>query len=128
MNTHSYIKKASMLECDALENHAPLLLREDILPTTIANRMAAIFRALADPTRVRLVAELAKGEACVGDLADAIELSQSAVSHQLGDMRAQGLVRSRRDGRHIFYALDDEHVQDLFSLALTHVQHQGATS
>jgi ArsR family transcriptional regulator len=89
-----------------------------------AARLAGIFRALSDPTRVRMVSLLSGAELCVGDLAHALEMSQSAVSHQLRLLHDLGLVRRRRAGRQIFYALDDQHVADLFRLSLDHVSHQ----
>ncbi len=88
-----------------------------------AARLAETFRALSDPTRVRIVSLLADVELCVCDLAAALDMSQSAVSHQLRTLRDRRLVRWRREGRHIFYTLDDEHVADLYRRSLQHVTH-----
>lgn len=104
---------------DRLQEALPCLVDDHT-----ATRLAGIFRALSDPTRVRLVSLLSGAELCVGDLAEALEMSQSAVSHQLRLLRDLGLVRRRREGRQIFYALDDQHVADLFRLSLDHVSHQ----
>ena len=88
-----------------------------------ANHLAETFKALSDPARVRIVSLLTDAELCVCDLAVALGMSQSAVSHQLRTLRDLRLVRWRREGRQIFYALDDEHVADLFRLGLDHVAH-----
>jgi ArsR family transcriptional regulator, lead/cadmium/zinc/bismuth-responsive transcriptional repressor len=88
-----------------------------------AKDLAGVFRALSDPTRLRIISALAEGEVCVGDLAAALDLGQSTVSHQLSDMREQRLVQFRREGKHVFYRLDDEHVHDLFEQGLAHIQH-----
>jgi DNA-binding transcriptional ArsR family regulator len=88
-----------------------------------AIHLAETFKALSDPTRVRIVSLLAQDELCVCDVAAALDMSQSAVSHQLRTLRDLRLVRWRRDGRQIFYTLDDEHVGDLFQLGLDHVAH-----
>jgi len=88
-----------------------------------AVHLADTFRALSDPTRVRIVSVLTETELCVCDLAAALGMSQSAVSHQLSTLRALRLVRWRRDGQHIYYTLDDEHVADLFRRGLDHVMH-----
>ena len=88
-----------------------------------ANRLAETFRALSDPTRVRIVSLLTDAELCVCDMAVALGMSQSAVSHQLRTLRDLRLVRRRREGRQIFYALDDEHVADLYRRGLDHVAH-----
>jgi ArsR family transcriptional regulator, lead/cadmium/zinc/bismuth-responsive transcriptional repressor len=89
-----------------------------------AGRLAAVFKVLSDPARLRIVSVLMTGEICVNGLAAALGMSQSAVSHQLSDMRAARLVRARREGRFVFYSLDDAHVRDLFSQALAHVEHE----
>jgi ArsR family transcriptional regulator, lead/cadmium/zinc/bismuth-responsive transcriptional repressor len=97
--------------------------RDCVVDSLTARSLAAIFKALGDPTRLRLISALAEREFCVGDLAAALEMEQSAVSHQLSDMRDMHLVRFRKEGRHVYYRLDDEHVRDLFTLGLAHVSH-----
>lgn len=95
------------------------------LPSIAAvNGLAQTFAALADPTRLRIVAALAARELCVCDLAATIGLTESAVSHQLRQLRSLGLVRARREGRMAYYALDDAHVATLYADALTHVEHR----
>jgi DNA-binding transcriptional ArsR family regulator len=79
-----------------------------------------MFDLLGDATRVRILDVLARTEVCVSDLATLLELSESAVSHQLRLLRSLRLVRPRRDGRMMFYALDDRHVVDLFQQGLEH--------
>ena len=86
-------------------------------------RLAVLFATLGDPTRLRIVGALQERELCVGDLAATVGLSQSATSHQLRALRAQGLVRSRKVGRMVYYALDDEHVTRLYQEGLDHVRH-----
>lgn len=88
-----------------------------------ATALAAMFRALSDPTRVRIVSLLAETELCVCDVAAALGMEQSAVSHQLRTLRDMRLVRWRRDGRQVFYTLDDEHVADLYRRGLEHAGH-----
>jgi len=90
-------------------------------PSAVAN-LAETFRALGDPTRVRLLDALSHGELCVCDLARLLGLSESAVSHQLRLLRGLRLVRPRRDGRMVHYALDDRHILTLFRQGLRHVQ------
>ena len=90
---------------------------------TTARRLAELFRALGDPNRVRIVATLLEGECNVGTLAEAIELSESAVSHHLRHLRQLRLVRTRKQGRQVFYRLDDEHIEELLLRSLDHVRH-----
>lgn len=87
--------------------------------------LTEIFRVLADPTRVRILDLLSREELCVGDVANRLGVTESAVSHQLRLLRNTRVVRSRREGRMIFYALDDRHVLTLFRQGLRHVQEGG---
>ncbi|HIE38559.1 MAG TPA: transcriptional regulator [Anaerolineae bacterium] len=92
-----------------------------------AEGMAGLFRALSDPTRVRVLSALSRAELCVGELAACLGMSVSAISHQLRLLREMRLVRRRREGKHVFYALDDEHVDGLFRQALEHINEQMKT-
>ena len=87
--------------------------------------VSEVFRLLGDPTRVRILDALTHGERCVCDLAALVGLTESAMSHQLRLLRNTRIVRSRREGRMIFYALDDKHVLALFRQGLRHVQEVG---
>ncbi|HLT18740.1 MAG TPA: metalloregulator ArsR/SmtB family transcription factor [Thermomicrobiales bacterium] len=102
---------------------AVLAARRDMPTAGELAGMVEIFGALADPTRLRIIAALATRELCVLDLAAAIGLSQSAVSHQLRVLRDRGLVRARRAGRRAYYRLDDDHVETLFRQARDHAGH-----
>ena len=94
-----------------------------VLGPSAASRLAQTFKVLGDPTRLRIISALSSQELCVNDLAEALEMSHSAVSHQLQILRLLHLVRARKAGRQVFYALDDEHVLSLFEQGLRHVNH-----
>ena len=88
-----------------------------------AIQLAELFSALSDASRVRIISLLIDGEMSVGVLAEGLDMTESAVSHQLRGLRQMHLVRARKSGRQVFYSLDDDHVARLFSLGLEHVQH-----
>ena len=88
-----------------------------------AMRLAELFRALSDTSRVRLISALSYGEMNVRNLAQAAGISESAASHQLRGLRLMRLVKSRKVGREVFYCLDDRHISDLFRRGLDHVTH-----
>ena len=88
-----------------------------------AIQLAELFSALSDASRVRIISLLIEGEMSVSVLAEALKLTDSAVSHQLRGLRQMHLVRARKNGRQVFYSLDDDHVARLFSLGLDHIQH-----
>jgi len=114
-----------LFQCE--DEHADETPAYVVLPNLVdeetASRLAETFKALSDATRVRILAALRQTELCVGDLARCLNMEQSAVSHQLRLLRQLRLVRARRQGRHVYYALDDEHIHDLFLQGLDHVQH-----
>jgi DNA-binding transcriptional ArsR family regulator len=93
------------------------------LDEATAAQVAELFSAFSDPTRVRLIAALAAGEQNVSALAALVSVSESAVSHHLRGLRQMRLVRARKDGRQVFYTLDDDHVAALFHQGLDHVRH-----
>ncbi len=105
-----------------------LWLEERVLSEEEAGQIAEVFKTLADPTRVRIITLLSEGEICVHELAQALGMTASAVSHQLRLLRHQGLVRARRQGRHIFYRLDDEHVLQLLRQVRDHLAHRPGLS
>jgi ArsR family transcriptional regulator len=87
----------------------------------VVEALAETFRVLGDPTRVRIVDVLSDGELCVCDIAEHVGISESAVSHQLRLMRSMRIVRGRREGRCVYYSLDDQHIVSLFQQGLRHV-------
>lgn len=98
-----------------------------LAPEDQVQRLADVFKALGDPTRVRIIQALSVGELCVCDLAEVLGMTQSAISHQLRVLRGLAIVRNRRDGKEVFYSLDDEHVMQLLAQAWEHVKHTGRT-
>lgn len=98
-------------------------------PVTMPNeeetqRVAEVFKMFGDPTRVRILTALLQQERCVFELSDLLDLSQSAVSHQLRLLRSAHLVKNRREGKLIYYSLDDDHVSTILAKGLEHVRHR----
>ena len=98
-------------------------LKPSALDERTAAQVAELFRALSDTSRVRLIAALAGSEMNVGALAEAVGISESAVSHHMRGLRQMRLVRARKQGRQVFYCLDDDHIAELYQRGLDHVQH-----
>lgn len=96
------------------------------LPTAEVERLTEMFRLLGDPTRVRLLYALVEsGEMCVCDLAAAVGVPETSVSHALRLLRTAGIVRARRGGRMVYYSLTDAHVRLLLDVSADHVRHTG---
>ncbi len=87
-----------------------------------AQQMADFFAVLSDPHRLRLISALSEQELCVCDLAVAMKMSDSAVSHQLRILRSARLVTYRKEGRNVYYSLDDEHIVNLYREVADHLQ------
>lgn len=109
-------------DCEVAAIHPPAVFaaRAALAAMPPAAEVAALFALIADPTRLRMVAALSAGELCVCDLAMATGINRTRVSHQLRILREGRLVRSRREGRVIFYSLDDDHVRDLLAMGIAH--------
>ena len=114
--------------CDLVQIDLPRVrkIRAELVAAEAVEGLAETFSALGDPTRVRILDALSHGELCVCDLAAVLKLSQSAVSHQLRLLRGIRLVRPRRDGRVVFYSLDDQHIMSIFKQTLQHVEEHAA--
>lgn len=86
--------------------------------------VSELFRVFGDSTRARIICALSISELCVGDLAALLSMTQSAISHQLRILKQSRLVRSRREGKVIYYSLADEHIKTLFTIAFEHVMEE----
>ena len=84
--------------------------------------LAELFKVFGDSTRIRILYALVESELCVGDIAQLLNMGQSAVSHQLKILKDAKLVRYRREGKIIFYELDDEHVRNILNMGMEHVE------
>lgn len=83
--------------------------------------LAALFKVFGDPTRVKLLYVLIQSELCVCDLAEVLHMTQSAISHQLRILKQMKLVKSRREGKTVFYSLADDHIQTILNQGMEHV-------
>ena len=97
---------------------------EQELQQEFIQELAEFFKIFGDATRIRILQTLLEGERNVGDLADALEMSQSAVSHQLRVLRQNDLVKYRKEGKTVFYSLDDEHIRMVLEQGMTHLRHK----
>ena len=98
-------------------------IEEEMPSEETIHAMAESFKALADPTRLKILALLFNGERSVGDIADHLAVSQSAVSHQLRLLRSLDIVRYRKEGREVYYDLADDHVRDILMRTFEHILH-----
>ena len=110
-------KEQSLAESEILKK-----LKNNPPPDEILYELAELFKVFGDSTRIRILYVLFEDELCVGDIAELLNMSQSSVSHQLRILKDAKLVKFRREGKSIFYALDDEHVYHILEMGMEHVE------
>lgn len=110
--------------CESQEIHPDLLkiVKEKMPDENDLVDLAELFKIFGDSTRVRILYVLCESEVCVCDLAETLSMTQSAISHQLSILKGSKLIKSRRDGKSIFYSLADEHVRSILEIGLDHVR------
>jgi ArsR family transcriptional regulator len=94
---------------------------ENIPEKETIEQIAELFKGFADPTRVQILSLLAQKELCVTEITEAVEVSQSAISHQLRILKQMHLIKYRRDGKNLWYSLADDHVLTILQMGLEHV-------
>ncbi len=99
-------------------------VRRDITDDGRLMGMAELFKAFSDPTRLKIIGALMLSQMCVCDLAALLDVTQPAISHHLKTLRQTRLIKFRREGKVVYYTLDDEHVELLYKLGLTHVDEE----
>lgn len=106
------------------EQDAVTKLEAQLPPLELLSDLADLYKMFGDSTRLQILSALRIQELCVGDLADLLKMSASAISHQLRTLRAQNLVTYRRDGKMSYYSLADEHVEIIIDMGLQHIQEE----
>lgn len=132
MNGYSsvHLKGVKFMERKAIEKCEVTVIHEDIINDVKKNMpeeevlydLAELFKVFGDSTRVRILWALDEAEMCVCDIAALLNMTQSAISHQLRVLKNARLVKSRREGKIVYYSLDDEHVKEIFDQGLIHIK------
>jgi len=99
-------------------------IKESMLQEEVLYDIADFFKVFGDSTRLKILCALLKGEVCVCDLAESLQMNQSAISHQLRVLRQNDLVKFRKEGKMAFYSLDDDHVSLLLEQGIEHILHK----
>ncbi|MBQ1311419.1 MAG: winged helix-turn-helix transcriptional regulator [Blautia sp.] len=110
--------------CDVHEVHQDLVrkVNETMPEETVLYDLAELFKIFGDSTRIRILYVLFEAEVCVCDIAETLNMTQSAISHQLRILKQNKLVKSRRDGKSIFYSLADDHVRTIIEMGREHIE------
>jgi ArsR family transcriptional regulator len=108
-------------ECTILHNTIIEAVRAKLPKEEVLYDLAELFKVFGDTTRVKIISALFESEMCVCDIAELLHMSQSAISHQLRVLRQARLVKHRKEGKVVFYSLDDEHIKHIFDEGLEHI-------
>jgi ArsR family transcriptional regulator len=107
--------------CTVIHENVIEKVKEQMPPEESLYDLAELFKVFGDTTRIKILCALAEAEMCVCDIAALLNMTQSSISHQLRALKQARLVKFRRDGKVVYYSLDDDHVQSIFKLGLVHV-------
>ena len=108
------------VSCNLTKSEAEVLRKNLPIEEEIQD-LAEFFKVFGDPTRIRILFLLKEGEFCVHDISTMAEMNQTAVSHQLKSLRQARLVKYRKDGKQVFYSLNDEHIDEIIAIGLDHL-------
>ncbi len=120
MSTIRITREGEVCEVRCINPSKVRTLAKSMPAQDVLVELSDVFQIMSDPNRLKILHCLSQGEVCVCDLSAVLGISTSAISHQLRMLRAMRLVRSRRDGRNVYYSLDDEHIARLMRMALEH--------
>ena len=115
-------KAADCCEEDCIHENLLKIVNEKMPAETELYDLSELFKVFGDSTRIRILFVLFEAEVCVCDLANALNMTQSAISHQLRTLKANKLVKSRREGKSVFYSLSDDHVRTIIAMGLEHIE------
>ena len=119
MSKNEFICDCNVIHQEVVDKTLKQMKDEDLF-----NKMAEFFKILGDTTRVKILFALDRNEMCVCDIANVLSMSKSSISHQLGTLRRSGIVKCRREGKEVYYMLDDDHVKEVFEVAVEHIEHK----
>ncbi|MCR3955796.1 MAG: metalloregulator ArsR/SmtB family transcription factor [Gudongella sp.] len=117
-------KNMAVCDCTVIHEETVERVRKEMPHERLLDGSADFFKVVGDRTRIRILHALFQSEMCVCDIAVLLEMNQSAISHQLRVLKQAGLVKYRREGKIVFYSLDDEHVMNILDQGLVHVGHK----
>lgn len=117
-------KNTAVCDCTVIHEETVKKVKESMIDESILNKSADFFKIIGDRTRIRILHGLFLSEMCVCDIAVLLDMNQSAISHQLRVLKEAGLVKFRREGKIVFYSLDDKHVMNILDQGKAHVSHK----
>ncbi len=113
-----------MCDCNIIHEEVVKDTLNKMPRSELFDKIAEFFKIIGDPTRTKILFALDQNEMCVCDIANVLGMTKSSISHQLATLRKSGIVKCRREGKEIYYTLDDEHVKQVFEIGIEHIEHK----
>ena len=117
-------KKELICDCNIIHESAVKKALKNKPKDKELYKLSELFKVIGDPTRIKILWVLDNHEMCVCDIANVLNMTKSSISHQLAVLRDNGIVKNRKDGKEVYYTLDDEHIKELYELGLVHIYHK----
>ena len=114
-----------MCDCNIIHENKVKESKKNMLKLKTIEDMSNFFKILGEPTRIKILNTLDNNEMCVCDIANVLNMTKSTISHQLNILRINNIVKYKKIGKEVYYTLDDEHVKEVFEIALSHIGHKG---
>ncbi len=118
------MKTAEMCDCNVIHENVVEDVKSKMLDNEFISEISTFFKILGDNTRVKILFALDHNEMCVCDIANVLNMTKSSISHQLSYLKDLNIVKSRKSGKEVYYSLDDEHVKEVFEVAISHIEHK----
>ncbi len=119
MSKNEYICDCNVIHQDVVQDTIKKMADKDLLID-----LSEFFKVLGDTTRTKILYALDQNEMCVCDIANVLGMTKSSISHQLRTLKENGIVKSKKSGKEVFYMLDDEHVKQVFEIGIAHIEHR----
>ena len=119
MSRNEFICDCNVIHQNVVDDTLKKMPEQDVF-----NKIAEFCKIIGDTTRAKILFVLDNNEMCVCDIANVLSMSKSSISHQLGTLRRNGIVKCRKQGKEVYYMLDDEHVKQVFEIAKEHIEHK----
>ena len=118
------MKTAEVCDCNVIHEGVVEDVKSKMLDNEFISEISTFFKILGDNTRVKILFALDYNEMCVCDIANVLNMTKSSISHQLSYLKDLNIVKSRKSGKEVYYSLDDEHVKEVFEVAISHIEHK----
>ena len=122
MSINEFMCDCNIIHKDVVESTLKKMPKQSLF-----DNLAEFFKIIGDPTRTKILFALDQNEMCVCDIANVLGMTKSSISHQLATLKKSGIVKSRRDGKEVYYTLDDEHIKQVFEVGIEHIEHKNET-